>query len=418
MKIKRIFSAFICLVFACTIMLSAVSCIEIKAEDLMAGITGGAANGKAIDGAFTEAELDFSFSLFEKVASSGGKGNVLISPISVLFALSMAANGAEGQTLDEMEKTLGLTREELNAYLYTYISSLPNEEKCKLKVANSVWLRDDGSIRVNKPFLETVSGYYGAHAYAAPFDASTVKDINKWVKDNTDGLIDFVVNKIDPQTVMYIINTLVFDAEWTHVYERTEIEKGKFTTINGEERDIKYMHALESNCFDKADAEGVLKYYKGGKYAFAAVMPKEGDVYSYARSLTAEKFTEYFNFPESGNDRYREVYLPKFEYEYSLGMSDMLGAMGINEAFGQNADFSGIGETGTGILYIDEVLHKTFISVDERGTRAGAVTVLEAGCGAMPPSEELHFDKPFVYFIVDMNTKLPVFMGIAADIGE
>ena len=417
MKIKRIFSAAMSLVFICAVALSAVSCTEIKAENLTADITAGAQNGKPIDGAFTEAELAFSLELFQKVAK-GGKSNILISPVSVYLALSMAASGAGGETLSEMEAALGLSKEELNAYLCTYISSLPNEEKCKIQTANSFWFRNDGSINVNKPFLETLSGCYGAEAYAAPFDGSTVNDINKWVKNKTEGLIDSAVDEIPPQAVMYIINALVFDAEWQRVYERTEIESGKFTAINGEERTVKYMHGNESNFFAKDGAQGFLKYYKGGEYAFAAVMPEEGDVYSYAENLTVEKFKGYFEFAESDSTRYKEVYLPKFEYEYSLEMGEVLRALGINNAFEADADFSGIGETGTGLLYIDEVLHKTFISVDERGTKAGAVTSIQGGCGAMPPREELRFDKPFVYFIVDMNTKLPVFMGIAADIGK
>ena len=97
----------------------------------------------------------------------------------------------------------------------------------------------------------------------------------------------------------------------------------------------------------------------------------------------------------------------------------MLSEMGMPVAFGAGADFSGIGATQDEILFIEDVLHETHITVDERGTKAGAVTVVKGGCGAAPaPSRELRFDRPFVYFIVDMNTKLPVFMGVAADIGK
>jgi len=377
------------------------------------------AEGKETDEKFIGAELAFSLSLFKAAAGDSKKGNMLISPLSVLLALSMAACGAGGETLAEIEEVLGLTAEELNAYLYTYVSSLPQSEKNKFKAANSFWFRDDGSISINKPFLQKIDGYYGAHAYSAPFDESTVKDINKWVDDNTEGLIKKVINSIDSETVMFIINALVFEAEWASVYEKSEIEKGKFTSINGEERNVKYMHTYENNCFYKDDAVGFVKYYSGGKYAFAAVMPSQGDVYDYAGTLTEEKFTDLFDFSGSESERYAEVYLPKFQYEYSIDMKEVFRTLGINEAFGQNADFSGIGETGTGQLYIYDVIHKTYISVDERGTKAGAVTAIKGGCGAMPaPGREIHFDRPFVYFIMDMNTKLPVFMGIASDIGE
>ena len=125
-----------------------------------------------------------------------------------------------------------------------------------------------------------------------------------------------------------------------------------------------------------------------------------------------------FVFAEGYNSRYAEVYLPKFEYEYNVKLNSVLSALGMPSAFGTGADFSGIGETGTGILYIDEVLHKTFICVDELGTKAGAATSIGGGCGAMPPSEDIHFDRPFVYFIVDTETGLPVFMGTVTEIGK
>ncbi|MBQ9746475.1 MAG: serine protease inhibitor [Clostridia bacterium] len=299
MKAKRFFSAILGFVFLCAVVLSAVSCTKISAADLMVDISAVHAEGREIDEAFTAAELAFSIEIFKRTA---GEGNTLVSPLSVLLALAIVANGAEGETLAEMESTLGLPIEELNKYLYTYISSLPEEEKCKLTVANSVWLREEG-INVNKPFLEVMAGYYGAEAYSAPFDSSTVRDINSWVSKNTDGMIDEVLENIPPHTLFYIVNTLLFDAQWQTVYEKTNISNGKFTTADGEERTVKYMSAHESNCFFGEDASGFLKYYYGGKYAFVGVLPNDGDTSAYVDSLTAEKFAELFVFPESYSER-------------------------------------------------------------------------------------------------------------------
>ena len=131
--------------------------------------------------------------------------------------------------------------------------------------------------------------------------------------------------------------------------------------------------------------------------------------------FTAEKFE---SFLELENVSYAEVYLPKFECEYSTEMEDILKNLGIEKAFGAEADFSALGSASEGPLYIQGVKHNTFISVDELGTRAGAVTVISGGCGGMPPAEQVYFDRPFVYFIVDRDTKMPVFAGVAADIGK
>lgn len=415
-KIKRIFACLFAAAFLCSVVLSALSCARVEAAELTGG-EGITAAGKAADEKFTQAGLGFSLSLFSKTAATDKSKNLLISPLSVLLALSLAANGASGETLAEMEETLGLTVAEMNEYLAYYAANLPDGKKCKINTANSLWVHDDGSITVKDAFLQNAADYYGAQVYGAPFDAGTVKDINKWIKDNTDGLIDRAVEKIDAETVLYIINALVFDAEWTHIYERSDIKKGVFHAMNGEEHEVKFMHSHEGNCFRKEDAEGFIKYYSGGKYAFVGVLP-EGDVYEYTESLTPEKFADLFVLGESYGERYAEVYLPKFDYDYSVEMKEILSSMGMDSAFGTEADFSALGETKTGVLKIDEVLHKTYISVDERGTKAGAVTVIKGGCGSAAPSEEMRFDRPFVYFIVDVEAKLPVFMGIAADIGE
>lgn len=381
MKAKRFFSAILGFVFLFAAVISASSCTRISAADLMAGVSAVQPEGKEADEAFTAASLGFSLSLFKKLA--GAENNTLVSPFSVMLALAMAANGAEGETLEQMESLLGMSVEELNEYLYTYVSSLPNEEKCKLKTANSLWIREN-SISVNTPYLEKLGGYYGAEAYAARFDSGTVNDINNWVKKNTDGMIDDIIGSIPDYMVFCIINAIVFDAEWQSVYEKTSISKGTFTAHNGEKRDVKFMAETENTCFFTEDASGFVKYYRGGRYAFVGVLPS-GDMDEYIEGLTAEKFAEYFVFSDDYMERMAKVYLPKFEYSYGTSLADVLKELGMTDAFEASADLSGI---GTGELFIDDILHETFISVDERGTKAGAVTAVKGGCGSAPEPQK------------------------------
>jgi len=202
----------ILLLFA-TVISGATGCAaNIKAADLMISITPQPVIGKSADDVFIENMADFSMKLFKK--SLNDKENSLISPLSVMLALAMTANGADRETLVQMEKLLGggIPLDELNEYLFKYVKGLPNESKSKLSIANSVWLRENSE--ADQDFLQKNADYYGAAAYKAAFDDGTIKDINKWIKTNTDGMIGNILNEINPNSVMYLINAIVFDAEW------------------------------------------------------------------------------------------------------------------------------------------------------------------------------------------------------------
>ena len=178
---KRRLSAF---VLALAMLLTLPGCSSGKAGDLMAGITPNSATPS--EPIVSADPVDFGVRLFQHSAKEGE--NTLISPLSVLSALAMTANGAKGDTLAQMEDVLGMPVGELNQYLRTFMADLPDEETCKLHVANSVWFRDDPSFTVEQPFLQTNADYYGAGVYKAPFDDSTKRDINNWVKEHNDGM--------------------------------------------------------------------------------------------------------------------------------------------------------------------------------------------------------------------------------------
>ncbi|MCL2151332.1 MAG: serine protease, partial [Coriobacteriia bacterium] len=185
--------------------------VNIQSTDLMDGYTAAAdISPKPADAAFTASQADFALSLFKQAYDSGQ--NTLVSPLSVMLALAMTANGADSETLSQMEQMLSgdLTISQLNEYLYGYVGSLPNSEKSKLEIANSIWFRDDEQLLEVRPrFLQRNADYYGASAYATPFDEQAVFDINRWVSRNTGGLIKQVVDEIDPNTMLYLINTVI-----------------------------------------------------------------------------------------------------------------------------------------------------------------------------------------------------------------
>ncbi len=337
---------------------------------------------------------DFALRLFQSTSNTAG--NALISPLSVLCALSMTANGANTETLKEMEQVLGMTTEDLNHYLYTYLQNLPQGETYRLSLANSIWFTDDERFAVKKDFLQTLTDYYRADAYAAPFDNQTCKDINNWVKENTDGMIPEILDQIPPNAVMYLINALAFDAQWSEVYKNHQVRDGNFTKGDGTIQKAHFMYSTEHSYLEDDRATGFVKYYKGGKYAFVALLPKDGISPSqYISSLTGDALHELLAEPA-----YATVYasIPKFESEYSVEMSEILKAMGMTSAFDPaTADFTDLGSSTAGNIYINRVLHKTYISVEEEGTRAAAVTAVETGDGAaMVPEDpkEVYLDRP------------------------
>ena len=413
----RISLVIISLLLVCAMAVNLTGCtMEVQAKDLMDGITPNQVNALDDLGSQNADVTDFAIRLF-KASEESGK-NTLISPLSVLCALAMTANGAEEETLAQMEEVLGMTTEELNLYLYSYMQNLPQGEKYKLSLANSIWFTEDERFTVNQDFLQTNANYYGADIYKAPFDKQTLKDINNWVKQNTDEMIPEILDQIPPEAIMYLVNALAFEAEWSEIYEKHQVKDGEFTKEDGTKQDVRFMYGSEGTYLEDEKATGFMKRYKGGKYAFVAMLPNEGvSVSEYIASLDGESLNALL-----ANPQYATVHtsIPKFETEYKVEMSDILQSMGMTEAFDMyNADFEGLGTSTGGNIYISRVLHKTFISVGEKGTKAGAATIVEMKDGAAAePTEpkEVYLDRPFVYMLVDCENNIPFFIGTMMDV--
>lgn len=391
---------------------------KVLAEDLMADMRADVqpVSVEANDGEVEAlAVTEFSVRLFQESREEGE--NTLVSPLSVLCALAMTANGARGETMAQMETLFGMPISELNEYLYVYTQALPEGKTYQLNLANSLWIRDDGRIQVEEDFLRTNATWYDAGVYQAPFDNSTVKDINAWVSENTDGMIDHVLDRVPEETVLYLINALCFEAQWKNIYYEHQVRDGVFTTEEGDARDVELMYSNEYQYLEDDKAVGFMKFYDDEAYAFVALLPKEGvRLRDYIASLTGENLRTMLS---NVQDTKVETAIPKFQSEYTVEMKEILQTLGMTDAFDpEQADLSGIGETSTGLLYINQVLHKTYIAMDEQGTKAGAATVVATGEGAAPPTEvkTVYLDRPFLYLIVDREAGLPVFMGTVMDI--
>ena len=399
------------LLFAMALGLTA--CSQVSANDLMKGVPAKAVDVLPDMDEGASAAADFGVRLFQTSMEEGK--NTLISPLSVLYALAMTTNGADGETLAQMEHVFGMDCENLNSFMLAYLDLLPEGKAYKMSLANSIWFKDDPNFLVEQSFLQTNADYYGAGAYKAPFDEGTRNDINNWVKEHTDGMIPEIIDEIPDEAIMYLVNALAFDAKWADEYEEHQIRDGRFTMEDGTRQDVDMMHSEEYTYLEDDLATGFIKYYKDRRYAFVAMLPNEGvTVSQYVDSLTGEHLRELLNNPQ---DLTVFASIPKFETEYDIEMSEVLQEMGMTDAFDWRvADFSRLGTynvDGMNIC-INRVLHKTFISVTEQGTRAGAATAVEMVAeGAMEIVEfkEVVLDRPFVYMLIDCETNLPFFIG-------
>ena len=356
---------------------------------------------------------DFSLRLFQ--ASLAEEGNTLVSPLSVLAALGMTANGADGETLEQMESVFGMTTQEVNAFVYSFLDGQGDA----LKMANSIWLTDDSRFRVSQNFLEANADFYQADIFTAPMDGTTLDAINRWVEEKTDGMIPRVLDEIPESAIAYLVNALAFEARWPEPYRESAVHESVFTAEDGTEQPVELMYSTESVYLEDDLAEGFLKYYDGRKYAFAALLPREGvSVSEYVQSLTGDHLQNLLTQPQNIPVH---AAIPKFETEYSTDLSGVLAEMGMTDAFDPvYANLTGIGTLEGYNLYLSRVLHKTAITMAEQGTKAGAATVVEmvAGAAYIEDIKTVILNRPFVYLLIDCEENIPFFIGTLMDAAE
>lgn len=385
-----------------------IGCTKTYATDLMDGVKEGTPTEVQVQEETWAGMYDFSVKLLQTTCDRGE--NTLVSPMSVLSALTMTANGARGETLAQMEDTLGGTVEQLNGAL----AGLGQENDSPLYLANSIWFAEGGRITPDPDFLQVNADYYRAGVFEAPFDQTTVTDINRWVKEHTHGMVEEVLKDIPRDAVMYLVNALAFEGEWENPYEDSDVWQQAFTNQAGKVQQVSMMHSEEQFYLRDDQTQGFMKYYQGGRYAFVALLPdKEISILDYVEGLDGQQLKELLEDPTSVPVA---ATMPKFESEMEVDLVEVLKEMGMVLPFDSaQADFTDLGTSPDGNLYINEVLHKAYIEVEEKGTRGGAATAVGINCEGAPEEPEdqkvVTLDRPFVYLVVDTSSMLPVFMG-------
>ena len=358
------------------------------------------------------ANTEFGFNLLTALRAEAPIENIFISPLSISIALTMTYNGAVAETERAMAEVLEieeLDQDAVNRSNRTLRESLRNRgQKVKISIANSIWGRQ--GVAFNPDFLNRNQEFFGAEIASLDFSSpQALERINGWVDTNTNGKIKKIVQRIDPRTLIFLINAIYFKGNWQEEFDKSKTRGGGFHLSDGSEKQVPMMRR-----------EGAYPYFRGEHFEAASLPYGDGDVSMYIflpnRDSNLDEFLGRLNAERwaSWLSQFSEVrensmmILPRFKLEYEVKLNDTLKALGMEIAFGSGADFSDMGPS----LFISEVRHKAFVEINEEGTEAAAATVV-VGVESAPPIFEV--DRPFFFAIYDSITKTILFMGVVRE---
>ena len=358
------------------------------------------------------ANTKFGFKLLQDLREREPGGNIFISPLSISIALTMTYNGAVGETERAMAEVLEIDELDLDTVNHSNAAlrnSLENPDpKVEISIANSIWSRQ--GIEFNPDFLERNQLFFGAEVATLDFSApQTTGIINEWVDTNTNGKIEKIVDRIDPQTLLFLINAIYFKGNWQDEFDKSQTRPGIFHLSDGSEKQVQMMRREgEYPYFRGKHFEAAGLPYGDGRLSMYIFLPnRNSNLNEFLGGLNAENWTSWLaQFSKVGKDSM--MILPRFKLEYEVNLNDTLKALGMEIAFDNRADFSGMGPN----LFISEVRHKTFVEVNEEGTEAAAATSV-VGATSVPPT--FRVDRPFFFAIYDAETQTILFMGTVTE---
>jgi serpin B len=368
----------------------------------------------------------FAADLYQALQNGGS--NLFFSPYSISLALAMTYGGARGDTAEEMAETLHLTLPEAGVHngfnaLDLALASRNNEGDemmpgFKLNVANSAWVQYDRPFE--QAYLDLLAESYDAGLYLTDY----VKDsegsrlaINDWVSEETEGKIEDLIPQgaINALTRLVLANAVYFNAGWQNTFDEDLTEEGDFTLLDGSQVTVPMMATSDPQPFGYAageDYQAVELPYNGGQLSMVIVVPEVGQFEPFEAGLDSDKLTDLLDALET---KQVELKMPKFSFESEFGLVSVLRQLGMGSAFDpQSADSSGI--DGSRDLFISDVIHKAFVSVDEEGTEAAAATAVVFRMTSLPVTDvQMTIDSPFIFLIRDKPTGTLLFLGRVID---
>lgn len=368
--------------------------------------------------AFANSSNDLGFRLLEELRKGDGSSNIFISPASIMLALSMVYNGADGVTRDQMRETLalqGMDIDSVNQAAQSIMQWLEEaDSSVELAVANSIWKRKGFPFKDS--FIDLMRDFYDSEL----FDLSTALPINDWVAENTKDKIKTIVDNVERDDVMFLINAIYFKGSWSQKFRESATRECDFHLASQEI----IKHPLMENhgeypYWEDSAVQAIKLPYGNKQFGMVVFLPRE--------SVGIKRFLDGFSDdywqqrkPYFGQ-RDGIIVLPRFEIEFDVCLNDTLKSLGMPAAFNPDeADFQNMWyKSGDSNIYIGEVLHKTYVKVNEEGTEAAAVTSvrmkkMESVSEPMPPFEMI-VDRPFICAIVEEQTGMILFLGAIYD---
>lgn len=366
--------------------------------------------------ALIDSENSFAFDIFKKVAGNSTESqNIIISPLSISYALCMTLNGADNDTRNAMLEALrvtGLTPEIINhSYKNLTEALLSVDKRVLISIANSVWT--ENNFVVKAPFNDILTEYYSAESKSFDIsDPQVPKLINTWIESKTNGMIKNMVDKLDDNTVMLLINAIYFKGKWNSQFDKANTVQKSFYKPGGTTSVVQMMKQKSDFKIFTGDGFVLAEFpYGQGNFVMDVILPDENDgLNNVIQSITDNNFNGWLaQMKEIETD----LSFPRFKYGYKKQLKDILTSMGMGIAFSDYADFSNISDLQ---LLINEVTHQAFIETDEEGTEAAAATIVEIGLTSMPASPfVLNIDHSFLYIIRETTTNSIIFMGRVVD---
>ncbi len=361
---------------------------------------------------------DFGLELLKNTITISDESNVMVSPLSVSIALGMAWNGAKGQTQTEIGNTLklkDLTSRELNEYYKTMQSSLLTiDPSTKLSIANAIWYRE--GFKVKPEFLKINSENFNAYVKELDFNRPWALDtINNWCSKSTKGLIPKILDEIPGDAMMYLMNAVYFKGIWRDQFDKSKTISANFTNELGKDVKVNMMAKNDTFAYNSDDFAQYIDIPYGNKaFSMTVILPNNTlTVNDILNRLTAQSIKSIL---QDMSQRHVDLKLPRFKIENSFKLNDPLITMGMPQAFSESlADFTGIADQQ---LYISEVIHKTYITVDEEGTEAAAVTSIGVFATSIPQYIYFNVNKPFLFFIREKSTGIILFMGKVGNVNK
>lgn len=375
-----------------------------------------------VDARVVAAHNQFGFNIFKQfVRTSAGK-NVVMSPSSVALALSMTYNGASGLTKTAMAKTLGFTdvsASDVNTGNRALMQNLMQPGKgVEISIANSLWGRR--GVQFKPGFLNVNRDYYGAEIAALNFRSPDAADrINSWVSDKTRGKIKTIIDRIDPQAVLFLVNAVYFNGKWTVPFNSKLTKDREFTLAGGKTAKVPMM--FRDGDFEYLQSSGFqlikLNYGDNARLGMYVVLPAKGsNLGELYKHLTSANWNEWTRKAKARTTEV-QLWMPRFKADYKTEAKGALSALGMRVAFDpMRADFTAMAPIPPSPnIFIGEVVHKAVVEVDEKGTVAAAATSVGMKTTAMPgPQPEpvkMIVDRPFMFAIQDSVTREVLFLG-------